>query len=98
MIIIAGQLKTDPSLVEDLAGALRANIPATLQEDGCLSYHFALDSREDGTVLVYERWRDQAALDAHLAQPGIAAFLGQWADKVELGVRIFDADNERGFG
>jgi quinol monooxygenase YgiN len=97
MVIIAGHIKTRPELVEKLANVLRSLVPATLEEDGCLSYAFALDSKEQGTVLVYERWRDQAALDAHLSQPTVLELLGGWADKIELDVRKFDASNERGF-
>lgn len=37
---------------------------ASLREDGCLGYEAARG--EDGTTFVlYETWRDQAALDAH---------------------------------
>ena len=95
MLIIAGHIRTQPSLVEALARDLRAGIPRTLKEDGCFAYNFALDDAAAGTVLVYERWRDQAALDAHLAAPEIAEFLGRWGGKVELAVRKFDASNER---
>jgi quinol monooxygenase YgiN len=95
MIIIAGHIKTAPALVDELAAVLRSLIPATLKEDGCLSYAFALDDAAAGTVLVYERWRDEAALAAHLALPSIGALLGGWADKIELHVKKFDASNER---
>jgi len=95
MLIIAGHVRTQPSLVEALARDLRAGIPRTLKEDGCLAYCFALDDATAGTILNYERWRDQASLDAHLAAPEIAEFLGRWAGKVDLVVRKFDATNER---
>ena len=95
MLIIAGHIRTDASQVEALARDLRAGIPRTLKENGCLAYHFALDDAAAGTVLVYERWRDQASLDAHLSTPQIAEFLGRWAGKTEIAVRNFDAANER---
>jgi quinol monooxygenase YgiN len=99
MIVLAGHLKTAPELVEDLVAALRALVEPTLREDGCLNYHFAIDDREAGTVLVYERWRDEAALAVHLGQPAVLAVLGGWADRIDItGVRKFDALNERGFG
>ncbi|SFS09656.1 putative quinol monooxygenase [Sphingomonas jatrophae] len=95
MIILAGHIRTTPDQVEGLAQALRSLVPATLAEDGCLAYAFALDDREVGTVLVYERWRDQAALDAHLALPEVLGILTDWGDKVTIDVRKFDAANER---
>lgn len=97
MIILAGHLKTSPDLVEELAAALASLVPATLLEDGCLNYHFAIDDKAAGTILVYERWRDQDALNTHLALPAIGAVLGGWADRIEIAVRKFDADNERAF-
>lgn len=98
MIILAGHLKTDPARVHELSAALRALVPATLAEDGCLDYHFALDDAEAGTVLVYERWRDHDALMTHLTQPAVTGVLGAWADSIDTsGVRKFDAANERSF-
>lgn len=98
MIILAGHLKTAPEAVEELANTLRTLVEPTLKEDGCLNYHFALDSREEGTVLVYERWRDAEALAVHLSQPSVLGVLGAWAERIDTsGVRKFDAANERGF-
>lgn len=98
MIILAGHLKTSPELVADLEAALRSLVEPTLKEDGCLNYAFGIDNAQEGTVLVYERWRDEAALGVHLSQPSIAGVLGAWADKIDTsGVRKFDASGERGF-
>lgn len=81
----------------NLAKVLRSGREATRTEDGCLDYEFALDEKDTGTVLVYERWRDQAALETHLAAPATAELLGAWADKIKLRVSKFDASNERRF-
>jgi quinol monooxygenase YgiN len=97
MIILAGHLKTSPELVEELSTALNSLVADTVQEDGCLDYHFAIDDKAQGTILVYERWRDQAALDTHLSLPVVGAVLGGWADRIAIDVRKFDAANERGF-
>lgn len=98
MIVLAGHLKTSPDLVEDLAATLRSLVEPTLKEDGCLNYHFAIDDAAAGTVLVFERWRDEQALQVHLAQPSVTGVLGAWADRIDItGVRKFDASNERGF-
>ncbi|MCW1381883.1 antibiotic biosynthesis monooxygenase [Novosphingobium sp. KCTC 2891] len=97
MIILAGHLKTSPEHVEELAAALQSLVADTLLEDGCLDYNFAIQDRAAGAILVYERWRDQDALNTHLALPAIGAVLGGWADRIEIAVRKFDAANERGF-
>ncbi|MFM6854599.1 MAG: putative quinol monooxygenase [Sphingopyxis sp.] len=97
MIILAGHLITRPDLVEELHATLSTLVADTVQEEGCLDYHFAIDDRAAGTILVFERWADQAALDAHLALPAIGAVLGGWADRITIAVRKFDATNERAF-
>ncbi len=98
MLIIAGHILTDPSSVEALASDLRAGIPRTLKEDGCLAYSFALDDTAKGSILVYERWRDEAALAAHLSAPEIGELMGKWAGKFEIAARKYDAANERELG
>ena len=96
MIILAGHLVTKPELVEELAATLQSLVADTLKEDGCLDYNFAIQDRAAGSILVYERWRDQDALNVHLALPQIGAVLGGWADKIEIKVAKFDALNQRG--
>jgi len=41
-------------------------------EDGCLQYDYHISCEEADTVVLLEKWRDTAALDAHLAQPHMA--------------------------
>lgn len=59
------------------ADALRAVLlPATQafrQEDGCLAYTLLEDRKQPGRFMTYERWRDAAALDAHMASPAMEA-------------------------
>lgn len=98
MLIIAGHIITDPSLAESLAADLRAGRERTRTEDGCLAYNFALDDADKGSVLVYERWRDQASLDVHLATPEVAELMGGWVDKIQLAVKIYDVSAERDMG
>lgn len=57
----------------DKADALRdALLPATHAfrgEDGCLSYTLLEDQKRPGRFMTYERWRDAAALAAHMQSP-----------------------------
>ena len=48
-----------------LADAIRA-------EDGNLAYRYYLPMDDPETVLLIDRWRDQAAIDAHHASPMMA--------------------------
>ncbi|NBC38071.1 antibiotic biosynthesis monooxygenase [Novosphingobium sp. FSY-8] len=96
MIVIAGTLKIAADEVHGLYAALTSLVPATLQEEGCMDYHFAIKDASEGTILVYERWRDAACLAAHLAAPQIGAVLGSWGSKIAMDVLKFDATNPRG--
>ena len=46
---------------------------AVRREDGCLQYDYYLPVEEDNTLLLVERWRDQAAQQVHLTTPHMAA-------------------------
>ncbi len=50
--------------VEEMLRELRA---ASLREEGCAGFEVARgnDPPDRGTFVLYETWRDQAALDAH---------------------------------
>jgi len=49
-------------------------VGATRQEPGCLMYVAHVHAEDPRRVLFYERWKDQAALDAHNASAHLAAF------------------------
>jgi quinol monooxygenase YgiN len=59
---------------DQLRDALRALVPFTRQEPGCLDY--TLFEREDapGTFYMRESFSDQKALDAHFSMPYFKAF------------------------
>ena len=52
--------------------ALEAGVPhidAARGQPGCLAYRWSLDPREPGRVEVFEHWKDEGALAAHLEGP-----------------------------
>lgn len=54
--------------------ALAAVVGATRQEPGCLMSVAHVHTENPRRVLFYERWQDQAALDAHNASAHLDAF------------------------
>ena len=67
MIVVGGVFEVDPTEREAFIADRVAMIRRSRAEGGCLEYTFAPDPIEPGRVVLYERWTDQAALDAHLA-------------------------------
>lgn len=47
---------------------------ATQAEPGCREYRFWVAADDPAELLLFERWEDQASLDAHLRTPGVERF------------------------
>jgi len=83
MIYVIAVVDVVPGCREEFLAVFRDNVPNVLAEDGCLEYAPVVDSpahipvqapeRED-VVTVIEKWRDLAALQAHLAAPHMAVY------------------------
>jgi quinol monooxygenase YgiN len=74
MIIVMGYAKTAPGDLDRLADAMKAQVMATNAEEGCELYCFSRDVTDPDMLIISERWRDQAAIDAHFASPHMATF------------------------
>lgn len=66
MIVIGATIKAKPGMEQQLIAKMDELAKATEKEDGCLMYIFNQDTKDPGTILVYEQYRDQAAFDAHM--------------------------------
>lgn len=87
MLIVAGVIQIDPTrraAAEEAFGKMRT---ATLKEAGCIEYQAYVDRADPGTLFMFEKWTDQAALDAHFISPHMADFGAALAG---LGVRGMD--------
>ena len=56
-------------------------------EEGNLAYRYYFPGDDPECVLLIDRWRDQAALDAHHASPMMAR-IAQLRDKHDLHMRV----------
>ena len=65
-LIIAGTLRAPPENMDALRAQVSPLIAATRLEDGCEEYVFSEELGEPGLLRVFEIWRDQAALEAHM--------------------------------
>lgn len=71
-----------PAFLQEFA----ALVPLVRAEDGCLEYGAAIDLAtllpaqgpvRENAVIVVEKWRDLAALEAHLMAPHMLAYRGR---------------------
>ncbi|HLI76162.1 MAG TPA: putative quinol monooxygenase [Acidobacteriaceae bacterium] len=74
MISFTVRLRFRPEDREDVAGFLRELADASRKEPGCVSYIPHTIESEPDTVLIYEQYRDEAAVEAHRATPHFKRF------------------------
>jgi len=74
MIVIAGRISLDPEKREAAVSAAKEIMTETHKEPGCVSYTFSADLEDPGSFLIFEEWKDDAALKEHFATPHMAAF------------------------
>jgi quinol monooxygenase YgiN len=77
-LIVAGTVRVPPASLDGLRPHMAAMMAASQAEDGCLDYNYGEDVAEPGLIRVFERWRDQAALDAHFRTEHMASWRAVW--------------------
>ncbi|MEP0392105.1 MAG: putative quinol monooxygenase [Erythrobacter sp.] len=77
MIVVIGSFRIPPSMVDVIRPAMEAMMRGSRAEEGCIEYSYALDIFDPGLVRVLEKWRDRAALEAHLRTVHIAEWRAQ---------------------
>jgi quinol monooxygenase YgiN len=92
MIIVSGTAHLAPGEIDRLAPAMEKQMAATRTEDGCEQYDFARHVSDPDTLIITERWRDQAALDAHFTTPHMAEFNAVLATAKVLGLSVVAHD------
>jgi quinol monooxygenase YgiN len=74
-VTVVAILKAKPGQEESLLHALLALVPTTRKEDGCLNYDLHRANDDPGVFVFHENWTHEAALDAHLANTHLVAFM-----------------------
>lgn len=74
-IALFSTIALSPAAYETFVPVMEANVRASRQEPGNVS--FEVFRPEDGTptLLLFERWKDQAAIDTHMQQPNLKAVI-----------------------
>ena len=80
MIVVSAVFQAKPGCEAELESALRAMIEPVSKESGALEYAVHRAQDDAGRFFFYEKYRDQAAVDLHMASPYLKALL----DKVPV--------------
>ena len=74
MISFTVRMTFRPEDREEIATILRELTAASRAEPGCVSYIAHRVESDPDTIVIYEQYRDQAALEAHRAAPHFAMY------------------------
>jgi quinol monooxygenase YgiN len=72
VLIVAGTFTIEPAERDAFLASRHDGMRRSRAEAGCLEYTFSADPLDPTRVLLFERWEDQASLDAHLAAQATA--------------------------
>jgi quinol monooxygenase YgiN len=87
-IQLIAYLVAKPGKEEALASALLDIVPAVRQEPGCIVYT-PHASRDDAcTIVMYEVWKDQEALDVHAAGANLAGLAAKFDELLAEPLRL----------
>ncbi len=90
MISVIASITVKAGRREEFLKLFKANVPAVLNETGCIEYYPAVDldtglppQELDATVVtILEKWQSVAALKEHLLAPHMRIYQGQVKDLV----------------
>jgi quinol monooxygenase YgiN len=74
MISFTVRMTFRPEDREEIAQVLRELTRLSRQEPGCVSYVPHSVESDPDTILIYEQYKDEAAVDAHRASPHFAQY------------------------
>lgn len=100
MIQINGTITMKEGAIEAARDALVEMMEKSRAEDGCLDYCFAQDLSDPNRLILFERWRDEQALQAHMRSEHMARFQQTMAANPPIArdLRIYHTDEGQPLG
>ena len=80
IVVFIKAKQTTKTTVKDELISLTEN---TRKENGNLNYNLHISDDDDSLFIIYENWKDQAALDSHMVQPYLKDFFSKQDDLLE---------------
>jgi quinol monooxygenase YgiN len=88
MILISGEAKLHPDKRDAAIEAMNVMSAASLEESGCIDYRFWIATADPNRILIFEKWENQGAIDAHFQSPHMATFGASFGSALDGGVEI----------
>ena len=74
MLIVLAEATLGEGALDEARAAFTAMIEASREEEGCISYSYAVDVLDPNKLIIVEKWVDEAALDYHFSTPHMVTF------------------------
>ncbi len=87
MIVISGTITIDPANTDRMIELTGTLTKATREEPGNEAYEYTQDPTDPGRWRVFEEWKDEDSINAHMGSDHMAAFMGAAG---ELGITAID--------
>lgn len=75
LLTIVARIKAKPGMEQRMQQDLLRLLTPTRAESGCITFDLLQDTNDPTVFVLYENWKDQAALDAHFQQPSVKQVL-----------------------
>ncbi|MDC5153087.1 putative quinol monooxygenase [Acinetobacter baumannii] len=63
---VLAKLAIEPEQIEKVVNAFKLLMNETRKETGCLQYDLHQEVHDPATLIIFERWKTEAALEGHL--------------------------------
>ena len=77
MLAVAVKIRVKEGKADELVGLLKDILPSVKKEEGTLYYTVNRDRSDPNLVVVIEKYKDDAAFQAHSSTPYLAELFGK---------------------
>ena len=75
MLTVIARYRAHPGRGDEVAAVLRRHVAATRAEPGCIQFDASRSTEHPDEFVLYEKYVDEAAFDAHRASPHFAEYI-----------------------
>ncbi|GLX09728.1 putative quinol monooxygenase [Microbispora sp. NBRC 16548] len=95
MSVCVAILRAKPEHADEVEATLRDIVAATRDEEGAVA--FVLHRQGPATFVIYEKYVDEAAREAHFAMPYVSGFVARFGELLVAEPQIEFAEELAGF-
>jgi len=88
MLLITARVAVAAEHWDEAVALAKSHVAASRREPGCLGHDYFIAPDCDRTLVFLERWKDQAAIDAHFAEPYSREFAVRYKEWCEGALAI----------